>query len=71
MNKVKQGISARWAYLAIGVAAMLFAGVLYAWSILKAPLAGEFGWRASELALILYFGILPGIWRRFVPMRGC
>lgn len=51
MNETKNKISVRWAYLAIGVAAMLFAGVLYAWSILKAPLAGEFGWRASELAL--------------------
>ena len=30
---------------------MLFAGVLYAWSILKAPLAAAFGWGASELAL--------------------
>lgn len=30
---------------------MLFAGVVYAWSILKAPLAKEFGWTASELAL--------------------
>jgi len=35
----------------IGVIAMLFAGVLYAWSILKAPLAVEFGWGASQLAL--------------------
>ena len=35
----------------IGVVAMLFAGVLYAWSILKSPLAGEFGWSASALAL--------------------
>lgn len=33
------------------VAAMLFAGVIYAWSILKAPLAGEFGWDAKTLAL--------------------
>lgn len=41
----------RWRYLAVGVAAMLFAGVLYAWSILKAPLAAEFGWSASSLAL--------------------
>ena len=35
----------------IGVTAMLFAGVLYAWSILKSPLALEFGWGKSELAL--------------------
>ena len=51
MKTTNQEISARWGYLAIGVFAMLFAGVLYAWSILKAPLAAEFGWRASELAL--------------------
>lgn len=38
-------------YMAIGVIAMLFAGVLYAWSILKSPLSAEFGWGASELAL--------------------
>ena len=46
-----QKLSVRWAYMAVGVIAMLFAGVLYAWSILKSPLAGEFGWGASELAL--------------------
>ena len=44
-------LSVRWVYLAIGVIAMLFAGVLYAWSILKAPLAKEFSWGASDLAL--------------------
>ena len=48
MNKK---LSVRWAYMAVGVIAMLFAGVLYAWSILKSPLAGEFGWSASQLAL--------------------
>ena len=41
----------RWVYMATGVIAMLFAGILYAWSILKAPLAAEFGWSASSLAL--------------------
>ena len=49
--KEKTARSVRWFYLAVGVIAMLFAGVLYAWSILKAPLAAEFGWSASALAL--------------------
>ncbi len=34
-----------------GVIAMLFAGVLYAWSILKSPLSEEFGWGQADLAL--------------------
>lgn len=51
MGNTKQNLSVRWMYLAVGVLAMLFAGVLYAWSILKAPFAAEFGWRASDLAL--------------------
>ena len=51
MNKNKRNTSARWFYLAVGVIAMLFAGVLYAWSILKAPLAADFGWGPSQLAL--------------------
>ena len=34
----------------VGVVSMLFAGVLYAWSILKSPLSVEFGWGTSELA---------------------
>lgn len=51
MNSTKQNLSVRWFYLVIGIIAMLFAGVLYAWSILKSPLAAEFGWGASDLAL--------------------
>ena len=51
MSKNKANISLRWLYLAIGVVSMLFAGVLYTWSVIKAPLAAEFGWGASELAL--------------------
>ena len=46
-----QNLSIRWLYLVVGVLAMLFAGIIYAWSILKAPLASEFSWGASELAL--------------------
>ena len=51
MNRNKSNLSIRWLYLAVGVVSMLFAGVLYTWSILKAPLAAEFGWKASALAL--------------------
>jgi len=51
MNNSKEKLSLRWAYMALGVVAMLFVGVLYAWSILKSPLSAEFGWGTSELAL--------------------
>ena len=47
----KRTLAVRWFYLVLGVIAMLFAGILYAWSILKSPLSAEFGWGASELAL--------------------
>ena len=51
MEKTNNNISIRWFYMAVGIIAMLFAGVLYAWSILKSPLTAEFGWGPSELAL--------------------
>ena len=51
MENTKNNLKKRWFYLAVGVVAMLFAGILYAWSILKSPLASEFGWGASDLAL--------------------
>ena len=44
-------IKKRGFYLATGVFAMLFSGVLYAWSILKIPFKDEFGWSDSVLAL--------------------
>ena len=44
-------ISRRPLYLAVGVFAMLFSGVLYAWSILKVPFRESFGYSDSELAL--------------------
>ena len=37
-------------YLAVGVFAMLFSGVLYAWSILKVPFAEVYLWSASALS---------------------
>ena len=41
----------RWLYLVTGVFAMLFSGVLYAWSILKIPFKEVFSWSDSSLAL--------------------
>ena len=47
----QKSLSIRWLYLAAGVVALLFAGIIYGWSILKAPLAADFGWTADQLAL--------------------
>lgn len=43
--------SVRWLYLVLGTASLLFGGIVYAWSILKAPLTAEFGWSDSSLSL--------------------
>ncbi len=51
MKDTNRATRIRWFYLAVGVVAMLFAGILYAWSILKAPFGTEFGWGKSDLAL--------------------
>lgn len=47
----KSSIGKRWLYLVVGVFAMLFSGVLYAWSILKIPFKGVFNWSDSSLSL--------------------
>lgn len=46
---MKNSINRRWLYLALGVASMLFAGIIYGWSILKAPFTSI--WDPSQLAL--------------------
>lgn len=38
-------------FLIIGTLAMLFAGIIYSWSIIKVPFTEEFGWTGSSLAL--------------------
>ena len=47
----KNNIRKRWGILAAGVCTMLFAGIIYAWSILKTPFATEFSFQPSDLAL--------------------
>ena len=43
-------LSSRKGLLAVGIFAMLFSGILYAWSILKVPFKTEFGFSDSDLA---------------------
>ena len=50
MNTVNT-LKKRALYLIVGVFAMLFSGVLYAWSILKIPFKEVYGWSDSSLAL--------------------
>ena len=45
------GKNRRLQFLLVGIAVMFVIGIIYAWSILKAPLQEEFQWSASELAL--------------------
>ena len=46
----KQNI--RWLYAAVGTVILLFAGLVYAWSVLSSPIAAEFSqWTQSQLSL--------------------
>lgn len=53
--KQKTMQAGRWWILVAGVFTMLFAGVLYAWSIFKAPLAEEFGIAATSWQMQLNY----------------
>ena len=37
--------------LILGVISMLFAGIIYAWSVIKSPFVNEFNWEADSLTL--------------------
>lgn len=42
----------RWIYAIIGVIVLLFAGLIYAWSVLSTPIAAEFAtWSKAQLSL--------------------
>ena len=42
----------RWVYAIVGVIVLLFEGLVYAWSVLSTPIAGEFtGWTKAQLSL--------------------
>ncbi len=46
---MKNHLNRRWLYLALGMVSLLFAGIIYGWSILKAPFTQM--WDAPALAL--------------------
>lgn len=42
----------RWAYAAVGVIVLVFAGLVYAWTVLQAPIAASFpAWTKGQLSL--------------------
>lgn len=41
----------RWLYAVNGIVALLFLGLIYAWSVFVGPLEAEFGWLRSETSL--------------------
>jgi len=48
---LEQTKKARWGYLVLGVALLLFLGLIYAWSVFRTPLEAEFGWSKAETSV--------------------
>ena len=69
--------NSRWIRLILAVVVLLLAGIIYAWSFLKAPLADIYGWdvRGSQMQLnytltLCFFclgGVLSGLVAKKVP----
>jgi OFA family oxalate/formate antiporter-like MFS transporter len=67
----------RWLRLTFSAVVLLFAGIIYAWAILRVPFAQEFGWDAGQLSMnytltIVAFsicGFLAGLLAKSVAPR--
>ncbi|WP_295737866.1 MFS transporter [uncultured Oscillibacter sp.] len=48
---VERSKKIRWGYLALGVVLLLCLGLIYAWSVFRAPLEAEFGWSKAQTSV--------------------
>ena len=48
---IEQSKRVRWGYLALGVVLLLCLGLIYAWSVFRAPLEAEFGWSKAQTSV--------------------
>jgi len=48
----------RYVYLVTGMVMLLFLGLIYAWSIFRAPLGAEYGWSVSQMSLTFTISII-------------
>ena len=51
MHELEKMKKTRLLYLALGVVLLLFLGLIYAWSVFRAPLEAEFGWTKSQTSV--------------------
>ncbi|HBT96034.1 MAG TPA: hypothetical protein DEB24_08205 [Coriobacteriia bacterium] len=56
----------RFLYLGLGMLALLFLGLVYAWSIFATPLNKEFGWGSSALSITFSISIVMFVVSGFV-----
>jgi len=63
----------RWPRLVLGTLSLIFAGMIYGWSILKAPFVSEFGWNPTQLGfnytLTICFFALGGFFSGLLTKR--
>ena len=67
----------RWLYAVDGIIALLFLGLIYAWSVFVGPLEAEFGWLRSETSLTFSIsmaafcigGIAGGLLSKKIPSQ--
>lgn len=67
-------IKNRWGYVALGILILIFSGMVYAWSVMSAPIASEFSqWNKGELSLTFTITMsgfcIGGFWGGLVSER--